>query len=181
MGGRLGLKLTFAERLRSLFQDPFSVARRAGIREGQTVADVGAGNGFFTIAAAMEVGPAGTVYAVEPDELRSRRIAERASSEGLENVRVLMTTAEHLDGIKSGSVDVAFSAFSLHHFDDRNAGFKEIARILKQGGVFLVWDIVPSILFNHGTRPSELKELTSAFSSFEVLSKGRTVRAMYTK
>jgi len=175
------MKLTIAERLRSLFQGPYAAAKEIGISEGQNVADIGAGKGYLTIPASTIVGRKGLVYSVEPDPTRSRRIRERVSIEGLENVRVLTTGAERLEEIPSDSVDLAFSAFSIHHFNDKQAGLAEIRRILRNGGRFYVWDRVPGIITRHGTRPEELEGLSEGFTSFELLSTGRTVRARFTK
>jgi ubiquinone/menaquinone biosynthesis C-methylase UbiE len=175
------MKLTLAERLRSLFQEPYAAAKEIGISEGQNVADIGAGKGYLTIPASTIVGRKGLVYSVEPDPTRSGMIRERAASEGLENVRVLTTGAEHLEEIPSDSVDLAFAAFSMHHFDDKQASLAEIRRILRSGGRFYVWDRVPGIVMKHGTRPEELDRLSGGFTNFELLSTKRTVRARFTK
>ena len=145
------------------------------------MADIGAGKGYLTIPASTIVGRKGLVYSVEPDPKRSSRIKERIAKEGLENVRVLTTGAEQLEEIPSDSVDLAFSAFSMHHFNDQQAGLAEIRRILRNGGRFYVWDRVPGTIMRHGTRPEELDRLSGGFTKFELLSTGRTVRARFTK
>lgn len=175
------MKMTFAERLRSLFQDPYAAAKEIGIAEGQNVADIGAGKGYLTIPASTIVGKKGLVYSVEPDPARCRRIKERVASEGMENVRVLTTGAEQLEDIPSDSVDLAFSAFSMHHFNDKQVGLAEIRRTLRNGGKFYVWDRVPGAIMRHGTRPEELDRLSGGFAKFELLSARRTVRARFTK
>jgi ubiquinone/menaquinone biosynthesis C-methylase UbiE len=175
------MRLTLAERLRSLFQEPYAAAKEIGISEGQNVADIGAGKGYLTIMASTIVGRKGLVYSVEPDSARSRIIRERAASEGLENIRVLTTGAEQLEEIPSDSVDLAFSAFSIHHFSDKRAGLAEVRRILRSGGKFYVWDRAPGTIMRHGTRPEELDQLSGGFTRFELLSTGRTVRARFTK
>jgi FkbM family methyltransferase len=175
------MKVTLAERFRTLFQEPHATAKEIGISEGQNVADIGAGKGYLTIPASAIVGRKGLVYSVEPDPIRSRRIRERVANEGLENVHVLTTAAEHLEEIPSDSVDLAFSAFSLHHFKDKEASLAEIRRILRNGGKFYVWDRTPSVIMKHGTRPEELGRLSGGFTRFELLSTGRTIRARFTK
>jgi ubiquinone/menaquinone biosynthesis C-methylase UbiE len=161
------------------------MARKIGISEGQTVADIGAGKGFLTIPASKIVGREGLVYSVEPNPERSRRIMNRVAMEGLENVRVLTAGVEQLGKIPSESVDLAFSAFSIHHFKDKLAGIMEIRRILRAGGVFYVWDRVPGMIVRHGTRPAELEqlseELSGVFAKFELLSTKKTIKARFTK
>jgi ubiquinone/menaquinone biosynthesis C-methylase UbiE len=175
------LKKRFTERFRALFQNPFEAVKEMGVLEGQKVVDVGAGKGYFTIPAAEVVGRTGLVYSVEPDPARSQVIRERIASEGLQNVEVLTTKAEQLGDIQSGSIDLVFSAFTLHHFNDRRAGLSEIRRVLRPGGVFYVWDRVPGAVFPYGTRAEELNQLATGFTKSELLETGRTVRAKFTK
>jgi len=172
--------LTLSERLRAL-REPIATVRELGISDGQNVVDIGAGKGYLTIPASIIVGKSGLVYSVEPDLARSKRIRERVAEEGLENVRVLTTGAENLGEIPSDSIDLAFSAFSIHHFNDKQAGLRETRRVLREGGKFYVWDRVPGVVLKHGTRPEELECLSGGFTKFELLSAGRTVRARFIK
>ena len=142
---------------------------------------MGAGFGFFTVPAAMIVGPTGYVYSVEPDPIRSERIRRRVTAEKLENVKVLTTGVERLEEIPSGNLDLAFSAYSIHHFNNREKGLEEIRRCLRKGGKFYVWDRVPGLIMRHGTRPEEVEGLSQGFSKLEVLSTGPTLRVRFTR
>lgn len=175
------MKFSFSERLRSFRQEPMAAVRKMGVTEGQRVVDIGAGLGYFTIPAATIVGGTGVVYAIEPDPTRSDKIRKRVASEGVQNVSVLTAGAEELGSIPSGSIDLAFSAFSVHHFKDRSAALSEIRRVLRSGGVFYVWDRVPGGIIRHGTRVEELNALSEGFASFELLAADRTIRARFTK
>ena len=173
--------MTVGERLRARFQEPVAALRQAGALEGQRIVDLGAGHGFFTVPAAMVVGPSGFVYAVEPDPKRCGVIGRKAASEGLGNVKVLKTGAEHLGEIPTATVDLVFSAFTLHHFVDMQAAMSETLRVLKDGGTFFAWDRVPGMLVRHGTRREDFDKLSSGFSRYDVLSSGRAIKARYTK
>jgi ubiquinone/menaquinone biosynthesis C-methylase UbiE len=175
------MEMSLTERFRSLFQEPFSTVRKMGVVEGQRVADLGAGVGYFTMPAAVVVGDSGLVYSVEPDPRRSDKIRARAAAEGLSNVRVLTAKAENIGEVPSGSVDLAFSAFSIHHFEDRSAALAEVRRILREGGAFYLWDRVPGRVFKWGTRPKELVQIGEGFARFEPLSTQKTIRARFTK
>ena len=59
------------------------------ITPGKTVADIGAGSGWFTVRAARRVGPAGTVLAEEINLQAIHFIAERARKEQLANIRTV--------------------------------------------------------------------------------------------
>lgn len=60
------------------------------ITEGSTVADIGAGSGWFTVRAARRVGAKGTVYAVEINADYLKHIEERAANEKLSNINTVL-------------------------------------------------------------------------------------------
>ena len=60
---------------------------RAGIADGATVADIGAGAGWFTIRLARRVGPNGIVYAQDVQRQMLEAIRRRVAREGLRNVQ----------------------------------------------------------------------------------------------
>jgi len=62
-----------------------------GITQGKTVADIGAGSGWFTVRAAKRVGAGGTVYAVDINPEATRYIEERAQKEHLANVKTILS------------------------------------------------------------------------------------------
>jgi len=60
-----------------------------GVQSGKSVADIGAGSGWFTVRAARRVGP-GTVYAVDINPQAIRYINDRAAKEKLPNVKTIL-------------------------------------------------------------------------------------------
>jgi predicted methyltransferase len=82
----------------SLFEDPKReeklqvnrVMDLLGIREGATVADIGAGSGWFRVRAARRVGNDGLVYAVEINSDYLKHIEQRAKRETLANIRPIL-------------------------------------------------------------------------------------------
>jgi ubiquinone/menaquinone biosynthesis C-methylase UbiE len=60
------------------------------IRSGKSVADIGAGSGWFTVRAAKRVGAAGAVYAVDINPEAVRYISDRAGKEKLANVKEIL-------------------------------------------------------------------------------------------
>jgi len=58
-----------------------------GISSGKSVADIGAGSGWFTVRAARRVGDSGVVYAVDINPDAIQYIASRAKKENLHNVK----------------------------------------------------------------------------------------------
>ena len=62
-----------------------------GITTGKTVADIGAGSGWFTVRAAKRVGEGGVVYAVDINPEAVRHISERAQKEHISNVKTILS------------------------------------------------------------------------------------------
>ena len=77
---------------RDAWQQPELIMDLLRIADGATVADVGAGGGWFTVRLARRVGPHGLVYAedIQPQMLES--INRRVRREGLTNVRTIRGT-----------------------------------------------------------------------------------------
>jgi predicted methyltransferase len=65
-----------------------------GVTSGKTVADIGAGSGWFSVRAARRVGASGVVYAVDINPEAIRYIDERAKKEQLLNVKTILSKPE---------------------------------------------------------------------------------------
>lgn len=118
------------------FSDPRQILDRFGVHEGQKVADLGAGSGFYTFAVAKLVGGAGTVYAVEVQSEVLARLANQARAEHITNVHFIHADMEQLGGTKIAehSVDSALICNVLFQVEDRPGFLNEVRRILKPGG-----------------------------------------------
>jgi predicted methyltransferase len=66
-----------------------------GITSGKTVADIGAGSGWFTVRAAKRVGDTGIVYAVDINPEAIRYIDARIRKENLHNVKPILSRADN--------------------------------------------------------------------------------------
>ena len=69
---------------------PKRLWKRLGFARGQTVADVGAGSGYFTVRLARRVGPEGKVYAVDVQPEMLTIIRKRIAKENLTNVEPIL-------------------------------------------------------------------------------------------
>lgn len=80
---------------------------------GKTVADIGAGSGWFTVRAARRVAPEGSVYAVDINPEAVRYVAERARREDLANVHTILSRPDD-PGLAPDSVDSALLLKTYH-------------------------------------------------------------------
>jgi SAM-dependent methyltransferase len=62
-----------------------------GVTSGKSVADIGAGSGWFSVRAARRVGAAGTVYAVDINPEAIQYIDQRAHKEQLTNIKTILS------------------------------------------------------------------------------------------
>ena len=103
------------------------------IQPGQSVCDMGAGNGFYTLELARLVGPEGVVYAVDIQPQMLRLLARRAAEEGLTNIKLLLGTP--IDPrLPKGELDVVLCVDVYHEFSHPDAMLSTICASLKPDG-----------------------------------------------
>ena len=123
--------------LPSVSVDPFcrvsNVAIFAEIPQGATVLDLGCGAGLDSLIAARRVGPGGRVTGVDFSEAMLARARRAVTEAGFVNVGFYQADAENLP-IRSGSIDVALVNGIFNLNPARQAIFRELARVLRQGG-----------------------------------------------
>ena len=116
--------------------DPYSILLEAGIKEGQTVLEVGCGSGFFTIPAAQLLSKKGQIYALDINEIAMKDIKRKMYSRNIQNIIPLQQDAMNTT-LDSNSIDLAFFFGVPRLFrmkDVFNKVFSEMARIIKPGG-----------------------------------------------
>ena len=84
-----------------------------GLKPGKSVADIGAGSGWFTVRAARRVGPSGTVYAVDINPEAKEYIGKRAQKEKLENVKTILSKSDD-PMLPADSVDAVLLLKTYH-------------------------------------------------------------------
>lgn len=124
------------------FTDPESNIRELGVYEGQTVIDLGAGTGAYTVLLAERVGESGRVYAVEVQKEFLTNIKNAAVDRGLKNVEVIWGDIERLGGtkVKDDIADAAVVSNVLFQAEDKMGLLREVKRILKPQGKLLIVD-----------------------------------------
>ncbi len=117
---------------RDAWQMPDEVMDALGIADGATVADLGAGGGWFTVRLARRVGPSGRVYAqdIQPQMIES--ISRRVSREGLTNVSTVLGTAD--DPRLPGALDAVLVVGTYPEISDPVTLLRRVAAALKPDG-----------------------------------------------
>ena len=113
------------------------------LRSGATVADIGAGTGYFAIPIARAAGPGGKVFTIDLqpemlDLLRKKLAAAGAPS----NIELIHGKADATT-LPERSCDLAFIANVWHELPDHAAALREFRRILKPDGALAVVDWRP--------------------------------------
>jgi predicted methyltransferase len=163
------------------FQEEVTRIERAlALRPGATVADIGAGDGKYSVALAKIVGPSGHLYATEISEKSREEIREAVADAGLENVTVIEAGAT-TTGLPDGCCDAVLMRNVYHHLTDPVAIDAGVLRALKPGGLFAVVDFPPGLRLpgtpdglpenrsGHGISP-ELVQSEVIAAGFEVVT-----------
>src|SRR5215204_392277 len=128
----------------------------ASLRGGEVVVDLGSGGGLDVFLAAEKVGKGGRAIGIDmtPEmvELARRNAAKRLEGGAHDNVEFHLATIDRLP-LADASVDVVISNCVINLAPDKQAVFREIARVLKPGGRLAVSDIALKLPL-----PSELSQ-----------------------
>lgn len=151
-------KVAYLGGLRGRWQRPGEVVAALGLVEGDRVADLGAGAGYFTLPLARAVGPAGRVYAVDTDSDLHEVVRRRAARAGLGNVVPVAGGDE--DPRLPEPVDLVLIVDAYHHLPDPPRYIAGLAAHVRAGARVAVIEPPlrgPHRLIGHATRPEELR------------------------
>jgi ubiquinone/menaquinone biosynthesis C-methylase UbiE len=112
--------------------------KKAGVKEGQVIVDLGCGIGRFVFLAARIVGPKGKVYALDIHPLHTAIVAARIAIGGHKNVGVMHADC-HTTRLPDKAIDLIFVNDAFHEFADKIT-LKEAARILKADGILAIYE-----------------------------------------
>lgn len=103
-----------------------------GIKQGNTVADIGAGSGWFTVRAARRVGENGMVYAVDINPESIRHVDSRAQKEGLRNIKTILGKADN-PLLPADAVDAVLLLKTYHEVAQPVALLRNLRASLRHG------------------------------------------------
>jgi arsenite methyltransferase len=118
--------------------NPTAVAELAA---GETVLDLGSGGGIDVLLSAKRVGPTGKAYGLDMTDEMLALARENQRKAGVENVEWLRGEIEAIP-LPAESVDVVISNCVINLSGDKPRVLAEVARVLKPGGRFAVFDVI---------------------------------------
>lgn len=135
--------------------EAIEVMNRAGVKSGMTVADIGAGEGYYTIRLAARVGADGRVLAQDIFADVRDALAQRVSRERYDNVSVKLGTPDD-PGLPANSFDRVFLIHMYHEIASPYAFLWHLRPSTRAGGRIIVVD-ADRATNQHGTPPALLR------------------------
>jgi ubiquinone/menaquinone biosynthesis C-methylase UbiE len=108
------------------------------ITEGEAIADIGAGSGYFTMRLAHHVGPKGRVFAVDISPDMIKHLQTRVRDAGLTNVSPILARPD--DPLLPQPVDRFVIVDVWHHIDNQAGYLARMKKLLKPGGQVVMID-----------------------------------------
>ena len=133
------------EKNREEWQKVAAVFEALNLKAGSAVADVGAGDGFFTVRLARAVGPTGRVVAVDVNKKRLKQLRKRAKKGKLSNIQVVEGTEDD-PKLEPNSLDAILISNAYHHLEHYQAELAHMKRALKPGGKLVILDYQRSLI-----------------------------------
>jgi ubiquinone/menaquinone biosynthesis C-methylase UbiE len=154
------------------------------VRQGQTVCEIGAGDGELSIAAAGRVGPDGRVFTSELGDSRLQKLREAVEASGLTTVTVVAGDAERTN-FPEAACDALFMRDVYHHVADPARMNASMLAALKPGARVAIVDFTPpgedgppgdrDSDGRHGVHPETVASEMKA-AGFDVVSSDRGTR-----
>ncbi len=116
---------------------PEETLSRLGVAEGDILADIGCGSGYFTLPAARVIGLQGKVDALDIMSEMLDVVRAKAEEKNYKNIEIIQT-AETDFGLSDQAVQSALACLVVHEVDDPVAFFQEAKRILRPQGRFYI-------------------------------------------
>ena len=128
------------------WQQPERVINALGIQQGEVIADLGAGGGYFTFRLADATGSSGTVYAADVDREMVEYLNRRAQEGGYNNIRGILSKPDD-PLLPQHGVDLIFSCNTYHHLKRRVDYFTNMSKYLRDGGRVAIIDFAGKTWF----------------------------------
>jgi ubiquinone/menaquinone biosynthesis C-methylase UbiE len=127
----------FEDPARAQWQKPTELIASLGLLDGKTVADIGAGTGYFAFPLASK---AARVIAIDIDQRFLDYIEQKKQTEKTGGNIETRLTAPNASGLKPGEADVVLIVDTFHHIEDRIEYLKKLKTGLGKTGLLVIID-----------------------------------------
>ena len=131
-------------------QKPAEVVKALGLKPGMSIADLGAGSGYFTHRFVEAVTENGKVYAIDVEPEALKYVEERLAHMHRPYTADFILARPDNPKLPVESVDLIFICNTYHHLEDRSTYFRNVKSALKPGGRIAIID------YYHDARSGEL-------------------------
>jgi SAM-dependent methyltransferase len=146
--------------------EPTQLVRLLGIKSGMTVADIGAGSGYYVVRLSPIVGPRGRIIAEDVVPKYLQGLQSRVRDLGLQNV-IIGLGEPHDPRLPADSLDIAILVHMYHEIAQPYALLYNLVPALKSGARVGIVDAFKPIS-EHGTPPSLLRCELAAVGYHEI-------------
>jgi len=130
-----------------------------GLKEGMTIADIGAGRGRMTIWFADRVGDLGKVYANDIERSALYYLEERCRKNNISNVEIFPGEVDN-PMLPEGKVDIAFMVSVYHHLEKPVEMMRNTIPCLKEDGIIVIVERDPVKTGQTGRESTSREKLT---------------------
>jgi len=125
----------FENPVRLLELDPYNTLIKSGFAENMILCDIGAGSGIFTFPAAQI--SSNDIYALEIEDDMVELLKSKKQNQNFSNLKILKVDSSKLP-LCDDTCDLAIMVTVLHEISDKEQMIREMKRILKKNGRFLI-------------------------------------------
>ena len=108
-----------------------------GLKEGMTIADIGAGRGRMTVFFSLKVGEKGRVYANDINKDALTYLEQRCRNNNMTNVKTFIGKVDN-PMLPAGEVDIAFMVSTYHHLEKPVEMMRNTIPCLKEDGMLVI-------------------------------------------
>lgn len=159
---------------RAVYAERTKIVEALRLESGDSVADIGAGTGFFSFLFADAVGPSGRVHAVEISPRFLDHLRAQKKERGASQLQVVEGTDRSVS-LAPGSIDLAFICDVYHHFEHPEATLASLNSALRPGGSLILIDfkrvpgVSPEWLLEHVRAGREVFEAEIEAAGFRLV------------
>jgi len=130
-----------------------------GLKEGMTIADIGAGRGRMTVFFSIRVGEKGKVYANEIDKTDLQYLTSRCKRNNMNNVTAILGKVDN-PMLPAGEIDIAIMIMTYHHLEKPVDMMKNTLPCLKNDGTLVIVEHDPDRSGESGSEVTSIEKLT---------------------